>query len=293
MVHADAQEDLPASPSRDTIARCISKPEVPNNADDVATVAIVLARAAGWDPYGAAAQARQLWEKAHLNPTSGDSQDDGEDTGLSAAVRVAYLAAAIARYRVLELATLSPEAQDCAAPVLLRQVFEPQQVRADPPPLELPRDLRRRLVESGDLDPHELPDELDRELLATAREAHTACRPRPVLDVVTDPAQPRVVLLGDPGAGKCRLPATSSSPSPPSPLPAPSPRRTPTRPRSGWRGGCRCWSSCAATPTPAGAAGGGSTAPCWTTWITCTPKKGSGCPATSCTATSAPTGAWW
>lgn len=43
MVLEDAHEDLPGSPSRDTISRCISKPGVPKSADDVATVAMVLA----------------------------------------------------------------------------------------------------------------------------------------------------------------------------------------------------------------------------------------------------------
>ena len=41
-------------------------------------------------------------------------------------------------------AKLSPEAQDKQVPVLLRHVFVAQQVRPDPPPVELPRDLRRR-----------------------------------------------------------------------------------------------------------------------------------------------------
>ncbi|TQM36468.1 HEAT repeat domain-containing protein [Pseudonocardia cypriaca] len=87
-------------------------------------------------------------------------------------------------------------------------MFVPQRVRADPPPVELPRDLRRRLVEAGELTGDELPaefDQHDRDLLAKAREAHTAETPRPVAELLGDPRHRHVVLLGDPGAGKSSL----------------------------------------------------------------------------------------
>ena len=115
-----------------------------------------------------------------------------------------YVAALMRRYRLLELSTLMPDGAE-EQPVAVTEVFVPQLVRADPPPVELPRDVRRRLLEAGDLDPDELPEELDRELLAAARVAHAATVPRPVLDLVTDSAQRLLVLLGDPGAGKSTL----------------------------------------------------------------------------------------
>ncbi|MHA6619807.1 hypothetical protein [Pseudonocardia sp. DLS-67] len=74
--------------------------------------------------------------------------------------------------------------------------------------VELPRDLRRRLVEAGELTGDELPaeiDEHDREMLAKAREAHTAETPRPVAELLSDVRRRNVVLLGDPGAGKSSL----------------------------------------------------------------------------------------
>jgi len=116
-----------------------------------------------------------------------------------------YLRAVVACYRVLDLAALSPEAQDEQVPVLLRQVFIAQQVRPDPPPVELPRDLRRRLLEQGDLDHGELPDELDLEKLTAARQAHLDQPPRPVWDAVLNPVRRLVTVLGDPGAGKSSL----------------------------------------------------------------------------------------
>jgi hypothetical protein len=71
---------------------------------------------------------------------------------LRPADRAAYLDALVRRYRILDLAVLTPEALDENLPVLLRQVFVEQMVRPDPPLVELPRELWSRLVESGDLD---------------------------------------------------------------------------------------------------------------------------------------------
>ncbi|MGH3569892.1 MAG: NACHT domain-containing protein, partial [Pseudonocardia sp.] len=124
---------------------------------------------------------------------------------LDAGLLQAYLQAVVACYRVLDLAALSPEAQDEQVPVLLRQVFVAQQVRADPPPVELPRDLRRRLLEEGDLGPDELPPDLDLEKLVAARQAHRDQPARPVWEAVLDPARRLVAVLGDPGAGKSSL----------------------------------------------------------------------------------------
>ena len=128
-----------------------------------------------------------------------------ESHELSETMRTTYLATVFTRYRLLELARLSPDGLDEQLPILLAEVFVPQDVRADPPPVELPRDLRRRLLEAGDLDADELPDEVDRELLERARAAHAASTPRPVLDVVTDLGQRLLAVLGDPGAGKSSL----------------------------------------------------------------------------------------
>ncbi len=181
-----------------------------------------------------------------------------------------YLRAVVACYRVLDLAALSPEAQDEQVPVLLRQVFIAQQVRPDPPPVELPRDLRRRLLEQGDLDPGELPDELDSEKLAAARQAHLDQPPRPVWEVVLDPARRWVAVLGDPGAGKSSLLRYLAVN-----LAAPTlPRNSPTG-----RGGSRCWWSCAPTPIRPGGPGGGLMRPCWTSSTTA-PRRVRGCPAT-------------
>ncbi|UUU24241.1 HEAT repeat domain-containing protein [Streptomyces sp. DSM 40750] len=123
--------------------------------------------------------------------------------------------AALRRYAVrvrecygrLDLDVLIPTEEGEHPPVGLNEVFVPPSVRADPPPLELPQDLRRRLVDSGDW-PVGLPSGLGRdarEALERARQAYAERPASDVLDVLADPEADRVVLLGDPGAGKSTL----------------------------------------------------------------------------------------
>jgi hypothetical protein len=206
---------------------------------------------------------------------------------LEADARAAYLAALVGRYRLLDLATLIPEAHDEHLPVLLSQVFVPQHVRATPPPVELPRELWRRLITAGDLGDDELPPDMDRELLARARQAHLDQPARPVLDMLTDPPRRLVALLGDPGAGKSSLLRYLT-------LTLASALTGGTWPRS-WpdgRASCRSWSSCAATPTRAGATVAGPTEPYWTIWTTSS-KKGLAFRAPSWTTTCAPMAGRW
>jgi TPR repeat protein len=61
--------ELPGSPSRDTIHRCLSKPTLPSSQADVVTVATVLARAARVDVDDVVAEVRRHWTQAHLNPS--------------------------------------------------------------------------------------------------------------------------------------------------------------------------------------------------------------------------------
>lgn len=90
--------------------------------------------------------------------------------------------------------------------VELQAVFVPPRLRADPPPVELPRELRRRLESrSGMPAPGEFPPGLDEESLEQVRRAYRERRPVESLEVLSDPQQRRVVLLGDPGAGKSTL----------------------------------------------------------------------------------------
>ena len=121
-------------------------------------------------------------------------------------VRKAYLARLGQRYRRVDLEVLTPVGEQGEHPqMLLGRVFVPQLVRADPPPVELPRELWRRLAEAGQVSERDLPAGVDRDLLERARKAYQERPARPVLDVVTDVESRRLVLLGDPGAGKSTL----------------------------------------------------------------------------------------
>jgi hypothetical protein len=62
----DAHEDLAGMPARDTIARIIGDAGMPPSQADVRTVAIVLARAARWDPDDAAGRACDRWVAARM-----------------------------------------------------------------------------------------------------------------------------------------------------------------------------------------------------------------------------------
>ncbi|WP_175647539.1 HEAT repeat domain-containing protein [Streptomyces cyaneochromogenes] len=107
-------------------------------------------------------------------------------------------------YGRLDLDVLIPTEEGDHPPVGLDEVFVAPTVRADPPPVELPRDIRQRLVDSGEW-PSSLPPGLEREALERARRAYADRPARDVLEVLADPGEARIVLLGDPGAGKSTL----------------------------------------------------------------------------------------
>lgn len=102
-------------------------------------------------------------------------------------------------YGRLDLDVLIPTEEADHPAVGLREVFVPPFVRMTLPPVELPGELVERLVASGEW-PSGLPEGSPR--VGTAH-------PEPPLlgslDVVADPGVERLVLLGDPGAGKSTL----------------------------------------------------------------------------------------
>ncbi|SNX63173.1 HEAT repeat protein [Streptomyces sp. TLI_55] len=107
-------------------------------------------------------------------------------------------------YGRLDLEVLIPTEEGEHPPVRLDEVFVAPTLRADPPPVELPRDIRQRLVDAGEWPSH-LPAALERDTLDRARQAYAERPARDALDVLADPAESRLVLLGDPGAGKSTL----------------------------------------------------------------------------------------
>ncbi|MFF3096130.1 HEAT repeat domain-containing protein [Streptomyces cyaneofuscatus] len=120
---------------------------------------------------------------------------------------------AIARYAVraeqvygrLDLGVLTPPGEN--APVIrLTEVFVVPTVRADPPPVQLPRELERRLLEEGGFgDDGFLPPGTDRESFEHLRNSYLERPEQGVLEALAGPSGERTVLLGDPGAGKSAL----------------------------------------------------------------------------------------
>lgn len=63
--------ELPGSPSRDTVHRCISGPSLPPKQADAVAVAMVLARGAAWNENAQAARIGQLCVDVHMAVPAG------------------------------------------------------------------------------------------------------------------------------------------------------------------------------------------------------------------------------
>ena len=104
--------------------------------------------------------------------------------------------------------------QEGQSDVLMAKVFVAQRVRHSPPPPELPRELWRRLTQAGDLGPRDVPEGLDREMLKRLQKAYQDRPAVSVLDVLGNPEERKVVVLGDPGQARLRWRGISCLPWP-------------------------------------------------------------------------------
>jgi energy-coupling factor transporter ATP-binding protein EcfA2 len=116
-----------------------------------------------------------------------------------------YLADLLKRYQRLDLEALTPAQKDENLQIQLRSVFVEQGVRDNPPPLEFPKDVIDSLKGRGELHPDDFPEDIPLEEVRRASEVYYEIPPRPVIDVLTDPNRPHVIILGDPGSGKSTL----------------------------------------------------------------------------------------
>jgi len=117
-----------------------------------------------------------------------------------------YREALVERYGNLNFESMDTSGANYSG-VRLWSVFVPQTVRESqtfvPRVLEIPKEYQLRLLEAGELDP-EMIAELEQGK-QERRQTYFNQPLRPVLEVCDDPALHRMVILGDPGAGKSSL----------------------------------------------------------------------------------------
>ncbi|MEV7771000.1 HEAT repeat domain-containing protein [Kitasatospora sp. NPDC086791] len=126
--------------------------------------------------------------------------------GSMAAACAAYARRVRETYGRLDLEVLTPLSEQGEHPVVeLREVFVTPQVREDPPPVELPRELVQRLVTHGEFMGESLPPGLAQSAFEQLRDDYLDRPTEDAFSALTGPRGQRVVLLGDPGSGKSTL----------------------------------------------------------------------------------------
>ena len=138
----------------------------------------------------------------HLAAEAGDAAASKRAPALDLA---SYFRRLEQQYARLDLNALTPPQREEYLQILLRSVFVEQQVRAEPPPVELPKMTWELLRAKGELRGEDRGADLGLAELHQARDVYQRKPARPVLDVLTERGSRLVTLLGDPGAGKSTL----------------------------------------------------------------------------------------
>ena len=116
-----------------------------------------------------------------------------------------YTKAIERKYETLDLDTLTPSQKEDYLRVQLSNVFVEQNVREKSPPMELPKEVVKRIQEEWDIDAEFLPDGVTIEDIKQANVSYYSKNPIPVLDAIIDKRNKYLVILGDPGSGKSTL----------------------------------------------------------------------------------------
>src|SRR5262249_4560680 len=109
------------------------------------------------------------------------------------------------RYGRVDLDALMPPERDEQFRIPLVAVYVEQSVREARPPVELPKEVWEKLQRDGEIRDEDVPKGVTREQIEMARTAFLQRPVAPVFEALSRPASTRVVLLGDPGAGKSTL----------------------------------------------------------------------------------------
>lgn len=105
-----------------------------------------------------------------------------------------YFKRMLQKFSPVDLANLMPAYAEDPGQMVIRDVFVPQNVRNNPPPVEIPKDLLKHGA-----------DELDDQQVEKLRTAYVSQSPKPALDVIAATGNRLVVLTGEPGSGKSTL----------------------------------------------------------------------------------------
>ncbi len=110
------------------------------------------------------------------------------------------------KFSPVDLANLMPAFADDPGRMVIRDVFVAQNVRENPPPVEIPKDMADRLRKKGR---HEEEDDdqqdKDEEKLERLHSTYVSQSPKPVLDVISAAGNRLLMLTGEPGSGKSTL----------------------------------------------------------------------------------------
>jgi HEAT repeat protein/GTPase SAR1 family protein len=116
-----------------------------------------------------------------------------------------YKEAVYKRYFNIDLDALTPSQKEDYLKIKLIKVFVEQNVRENPPPIELPKEIWKKMHEEWDPEKECIPDSLTIEELKRAKKSYYSKNPKPVLDIISDERNRYLVILGDPGSGKSML----------------------------------------------------------------------------------------
>jgi hypothetical protein len=144
-----------------------------------------------------AAESIHHWEKEH-----GQASSRALIRELDLSV---YFAALTKRYQRLDLDALTPPQKEEYLQLQLRSIFVEQNVRENPPPVELPKEIWEKLQRDKEIHPEDFPAGIAPDDVLRAREAYYEKPSRPVLDAFTDSRHQHSIVLGDPGSGKSTL----------------------------------------------------------------------------------------
>ncbi|MFE7560818.1 NACHT domain-containing protein [Kitasatospora sp. NPDC057500] len=196
--------------------------QVPQDAEVLLAVVAVWSAWAGARSLAADGRVEDRWlraERSRWERLLGGAREEreaarlaaGGDAGAQGQVRAAELAAAVEAYRRrvremhrrLNLDVLGSSGNAAEPPVIeVRQVFMPQLCR--PHVAQVPGEVRR-LLAAHELVDADLPPSMEVEAARALRREYHAQPARPVLEVLAGEGGRRLVVLGDPGAGKSTL----------------------------------------------------------------------------------------